>query len=177
MLVFLGFRALPTGPPGRSEAVYIQTWAPRNLFQETFRFFSRSVHRRRRNIFTMCGEIESCKSSSYEKEDEVIVGNGNAKSIQMLRNLIIKPRLFPSRANRVSACFPFFAGYSYSYFFFRCFQLPRSLLLSGPRGIGKVFFILQFIHFYKIIMLWTMLECDCRPVWYEQLLRSVEQIW
>ncbi|AES81119.2 cell division control-like protein [Medicago truncatula] len=63
----------------------------------------------------MCGEIESCKSSSYEKEDEVIVGNGNAKSIQMLRNLIIKPRLFPSRANR----------------------LPRSLLLSGPRGIGK----------------------------------------
>lgn len=67
----------------------------------------------------MCGETESCTSSSngHQKAEDVI--GGNAKAIQILRELITYPRLFTHEAKQLGLNF------------------PRGLLLYGPPGTGK----------------------------------------
>lgn len=67
----------------------------------------------------MCGETESCTSSSngHQKAEDVI--GGNAKAIQILRELITYPRLFTHEAKQLGLKF------------------PRGLLLYGPPGTGK----------------------------------------
>ncbi|KEH23580.1 cell division cycle protein-like/CDC48 protein [Medicago truncatula] len=67
----------------------------------------------------MCGETESCTSSTngHHKAEDVV--GGNAKAIQILRELITYPRLFTSEAKQLGLKF------------------PRGLLLYGPPGTGK----------------------------------------
>jgi hypothetical protein len=56
----------------------------------------------------MCGETESCTSSSngHQKADDVI--GGNAKAIQILRELITYPRLFTHEAKQLGLKVLFF---------------------------------------------------------------------
>lgn len=67
----------------------------------------------------MCGETESCTSSNngHQRAEDVI--GGNAKAIQILRELITYPRLFTHEAKQLGLKF------------------PRGLLLYGPPGTGK----------------------------------------
>ncbi|KEH23581.1 cell division cycle protein-like/CDC48 protein [Medicago truncatula] len=93
----------------------------------------------------MCGETESCTSSTngHHKAEDVV--GGNAKAIQILRELITYPRLFTSEAKQLGLKVLFFQtlllllihfGFLTFYFWF-CFQFPRGLLLYGPPGTGK----------------------------------------
>ncbi|XP_004493364.1 cell division control protein 48 homolog B [Cicer arietinum] len=67
----------------------------------------------------MCGEMESCISSSNgQRTAEDIIG-GNAKAIQTLREFITYPHLFSTEAKKLGL------------------KWPRGLLLYGPPGTGK----------------------------------------